>query len=49
MLLPPIQQAIHEFCIPRIAEQTEIKLSTLTDEAELLAAGSLTIEHNQFD
>nr|WP_276900486.1 ROK family protein [Pedobacter kyonggii] len=49
MLLPPIQQAIHEFCIPRIAEQTEIKLSTLTDEAELLAAGSLTVEYNQFD
>ncbi|MBO9674103.1 MAG: ROK family protein [Sphingobacteriaceae bacterium] len=49
MLLPPIQQAIHEFCIPRIAEQTEIKLSTLTDEAELLAAASLTIEHHQFD
>lgn len=49
MLLPPIQQAIHEFCIPRIAEQTEIKLSTLTDEAELLAAGSLVIEYNQFD
>lgn len=49
MLLPPIQQAIHEFCIPRIAEQTEIKLSALTDEAELLAAGSLTVEYNQFD
>ncbi|GGH18342.1 MULTISPECIES: ROK family protein [Pedobacter] len=49
MLLPPIQQAIHEFCIPRIAEQTQIKLSTLTDEAELLAAASLTIEHHQFD
>ena len=49
MLLPPIQQAINEFCIPRIAEQTEIKLSTLTDGAELLAAASLTIAYNQFD
>lgn len=48
MLLPPIQQAIHEFCIPRIAVQTEIKLSTLTDEAELLAAASLMVEHSQF-
>jgi predicted NBD/HSP70 family sugar kinase len=48
MLLPPIQQAINEFCIPRIAEQTDIKLSTLTDEAELLAAASLMIEHSQF-
>lgn len=49
MLLPPIQQAIHEFCIPRIAEQTEIKLSKLTDEAELLAAASLIVENTQFE
>ncbi|KQM67285.1 ROK family transcriptional regulator [Pedobacter sp. Leaf216] len=49
MLLPPIQQAIHEFCIPRIAEQTEIRLSTLTDEAELLAAASLAVEHSHFE
>ncbi|RDC55131.1 ROK family protein [Pedobacter chinensis] len=49
MLLPPIQQAINEFCIPRIAEQTTIKLSTLTDEAELLAAASLMVENSQFE
>ncbi|GAA4210322.1 ROK family protein [Pedobacter jeongneungensis] len=49
MLLPPIQQAINEFCIPRIAEQTEIKLSKLTDEAELLAAASLTVESSLFE
>ncbi|MBB2145115.1 ROK family protein [Pedobacter sp. LMG 31464] len=49
MLLPSIQQAINEFCIPRIAEQTTIKLSKLTDEAELLAAASLMIEHSQFE
>jgi len=49
MLLPPIQQAINEFCIPRIAEQTEIRLSSLTDEAELLAAASLVIENGNFD
>ncbi|MCX2475886.1 ROK family protein [Pedobacter sp. MC2016-05] len=49
MLLPPIQQAINEFCIPRIAGQTKIKLSTLTDEAELLAAAGLIIENSQFD
>jgi len=48
MLLPPIQQAINEFCIPRIAAQTIIKLSTLTDEAELLAAASLVVENSQF-
>lgn len=49
MLLPPIQQAINEYCIPRTAEQTTIKLSTLTDEAELLAAASLMVENSQFE
>lgn len=49
MLLPPIQQAINEFCIPRVADQTSIVLSTLADEAELLAAASLIIENSLFD
>jgi len=49
MLMPAIQQAINEFCIPRIAEQTTIKLSTLTDEAELLAAASLMVENSLFE
>lgn len=49
MLLPPIQQAINEFCIPRVAEQTEIKCSSLSDEAELLAAASLMVENSLFE
>jgi predicted NBD/HSP70 family sugar kinase len=49
MLLPPIQQAINEYCIPRTAEQTTIKLSNLTDEAELLAAASLMMENSRFE
>ncbi|MES3017480.1 MAG: ROK family protein [Bacteroidota bacterium] len=49
MLLPAIQQAINEFCIPRIADQTTITLSNLADNAELLAAASLVIENIQFD
>jgi len=49
MLMPAIQQAVNEFCIPRIADQTTIKLSTLTDEAELLAAASLMVENSLFD
>jgi predicted NBD/HSP70 family sugar kinase len=49
MLLPAIQQAINEFCIPRIADQTTIVLSTVADHAELLAAASLVVEHNQFE
>ena len=49
MLLPSVQQAINEFCIPRISVQTTIKLSTLTDEAELFAAASIIVENCQFD
>lgn len=49
MLLPAIQSAINQFCIPTIAEHTDIELSVLTDEAELLAAGSLVIESSLFD
>ncbi|MFC3562281.1 ROK family protein [Pedobacter jamesrossensis] len=49
MLLPSIQQAINQFCMPRIAELTTIKVSTLTDEAELLAAASLILENTQFE
>ncbi|MCF8452443.1 MAG: ROK family protein [Pedobacter sp.] len=48
MLLPSIQQAINEFCIPRISDQTTITLSTLADNAELLAAASLVVENSQF-
>jgi predicted NBD/HSP70 family sugar kinase len=48
ILLPPIQQAINEFCIPRIASQTSIVISELAANAELLAAAAQVIEHNQF-
>ncbi|WP_367866871.1 ROK family protein [Pedobacter sp. WC2423] len=49
ILLPPIQQAINEFCIPRIAAQTSVILSELAADAELLAGASLVIEHCEFD
>ncbi|MGV3685236.1 MAG: ROK family protein [Daejeonella sp.] len=49
MLLPAIQQAINEFCIPRIADQTRIALSTLADNAELLAAASLVVENSLYE
>lgn len=49
MLLPAIQQAINEFCIPRIADQTTIVLSNLADNAELIAAASLVVENSQFE
>nr|WP_199156451.1 ROK family protein [Pedobacter sp. ASV2] len=49
MLLPPIQQAINEFCIPRVADQTTIVLSKLAEQAESLAAASLLVEHSHFN
>ncbi|WP_316816428.1 ROK family protein [Pedobacter nyackensis] len=49
VLLPPIQQAVNEYCIPRIADQTTIILSDLAADAELLAAANLVIENSQFD
>ena len=43
--LTPVQQAIHEHCIPNIAENTEIEISTLQGEAELIGAAALVMEH----
>lgn len=43
--LAPIQQAINEHCIPRIAENTEVKLSSLGHRAELLGAAALVMEN----
>jgi len=42
--LAPIDQAINEFCIPRLAEQTAIVVSTLSKEVQLLGAAALVIE-----
>lgn len=41
----PIQQAINEHCIPKIAENTTIEISSLGYEAELLGATALVMEH----
>ena len=49
ILLPPIQQAVNEFCIPRIANQTSIVISAIAGEGQLMAAASLVIAHNKFE
>lgn len=41
----PIQQAINEHCIPRLASNTEIEMSTMGYEAELIGAAALVIEN----
>jgi predicted NBD/HSP70 family sugar kinase len=43
--LAPIQQAINEHCIPKIAENTEIIVSSLGYDAEILGAAALVMEH----
>lgn len=45
LLLPPVYRAIHEFCIPKLVENTDVVVSDLTYQAELLGAASLVIEH----
>lgn len=48
IIMAPIHQAINEFCIPRIAEYTEIKVSKLAPESELLGAALLVIDNCEF-
>jgi len=43
--LAPIQQALNEHCIPRIAANTTIELSQLDYQAELIGAAALVMEN----
>jgi predicted NBD/HSP70 family sugar kinase len=43
--MPAIQQAINEHCIPRIAENTEVKISPLENNAELMGAAALVMDN----
>ncbi|WP_353182717.1 ROK family transcriptional regulator [Parapedobacter lycopersici] len=45
LLLPPVYRAIHEFCIPKLVENTDVVVSDLTYRAEFLGAASLVVEH----
>ncbi|HWK99817.1 MAG TPA: ROK family protein [Parapedobacter sp.] len=47
LLLPPVQRAINEFCIPKLVENTTVVVSNLGYEAELLGAASLIIEDSR--
>ncbi|WP_316821453.1 ROK family protein [Pedobacter gandavensis] len=48
MFMPSIQQAINEFCIPRIAESTQIEVSEIANDAELVGAANMVIERTEF-
>ncbi len=43
--LAPIQQAINEHCIPKIAENTQLEISSLGFHAELIGAAALVMDH----
>lgn len=43
--IAPIQQAINEHCIPKIAENTEIAISSLGYNAELIGATALVMDN----
>jgi glucokinase-like ROK family protein len=45
MLLPPIQQAVNKYCIPRLAAYTEIIVSSFGNNAELIGAAALVVEN----
>jgi predicted NBD/HSP70 family sugar kinase len=45
----PIQQAINQHCIPRIAANTAIEISTLGYDAELIGAAALVMENYEND
>ncbi|MEX6688269.1 ROK family protein [Danxiaibacter flavus] len=41
----PVQQAINEHCIPRLADKTFIEISSLGHQAELIGAAALVMEN----
>lgn len=43
--LAPIQQALNEHCIPRLATNTSVELSTINERAELIGSAALVMEH----
>lgn len=49
ILLAPIQQAINEFCIPRLAEHTDLAVSELGIDSGLLGATILVMENSDFN
>lgn len=45
ILMAPIQQALHKYCIPRLAGGTELLVSELGFDAELIGAAVLVMEN----
>ncbi|WP_039867312.1 ROK family transcriptional regulator [Pedobacter sp. BAL39] len=49
IFMAPIQHAINEFCIPRLADHTKISVSASAERSELLGAAILVVENCQFN
>jgi glucokinase-like ROK family protein len=45
ILMAPIQQALHKYCIPRLSDGTELLISELGFDAELIGAAVLVMEN----
>ncbi|MGZ3750650.1 MAG: ROK family protein [Mucilaginibacter sp.] len=45
ILMAPIQQALHKYCIPRLVESTQLLVSNLGFDAELIGAAVLIMEN----
>jgi predicted NBD/HSP70 family sugar kinase len=45
VLQAPIQQALNKDCIPRLAANTVVEVSTLGHEAELIGSAALVMEN----
>ena len=45
ILLAPIQQSLHKYCIPRLARGTVLLISELGFDAELVGAAVLVMEN----
>ncbi|MNY39717.1 N-acetylglucosamine repressor [compost metagenome] len=45
ILLPSIQQALHKYAIPRLADSTALSISSMGFDAEIIGAAALVIEN----
>lgn len=45
LLMPQIQTAINEFCIPRISQKTSIEISELSAKAQLIGSACIVFEY----
>lgn len=47
ILMAPVQQALNQYCIPRLVENTKIEVSKLGQDAVLQGAAALVMEHGK--